>query len=279
MNGVLQSLRAPLFNPFYSCHMFNLAAFPVLRLFIVCLVLLYSPFCQADLVKTVERIKPAIVGIGSFQKLHSPPVNFLGTGFVVEDGLHAITNAHVISDLSSNTSKGSLIIMTGKGEKPELRNATIIALDKEHDLALLRFEGTALPAMKLGDAGTIKEGKLLAFTGFPIGMVLGFYPVTHRATISSITPVILPAQNARQLDAAKIRQLQKSAYKIFQLDGTAYPGNSGSPLYDPDTGEVYGVVNMVFIKGKKESILSDPSGISYAIPANYVIDLLKHGGF
>lgn len=163
--------------------MFNPAAFPVLRLFIVCLVLLYSPFCQADLVKTVERIKPAIVGIGSFQKLHSPPVNFLGTGFVVEDGLHAITNAHVISDLSSNTSKGSLIIMTGKGEKPELRNATIIALDKEHDLALLRFEGTALPAMKLGDAGTIKEGKLLAFTGFPIGMVLGFYPVTHRATI------------------------------------------------------------------------------------------------
>lgn len=279
MNGALQSLRTTLLNPFYSCHMFNLAAFPILRLFIVYLILLYSPFCQADLVKTVERIKPAIIGIGSFQKLRSPPVNFLGTGFVVEDGLHAITNAHVISDLSGNTSKDSLIIMTGRGEKPELRNATIIALDKEHDLALLRFEGTALPAMKLGNASKIKEGKLLAFTGFPIGMVLGFYPVTHRATISSITPVILPAQNARQLDAAKIRQLQKSPYKIFQLDGTAYPGNSGSPLYDPDTGEVYGVVNMVFIKGKKEFILSDPSGISYAIPANYAIDLLKQGGF
>lgn len=259
--------------------MFNPAVFSIFRLLIACLILLHPSFSQADLVKTVEHIKPAIIGIGSFQKLRSPPVNFLGTGFVIKDGLHAITNAHVISDLSGNTSKDSLIIMTGRGDKPELRNATIVALDKEHDLALLRFEGTALPAMKLGDAIKIKEGKLVAFTGFPIGMVLGFYPVTHRATISSITPVILPAQNARQLDAAKIRQLQKSAYKIFQLDGTAYPGNSGSPLYDPDTGEVYGVVNMVFIKGKKESILSDPSGISYAIPSNYILDLLKQGGF
>ncbi|WP_367275478.1 serine protease [uncultured Nitrosomonas sp.] len=227
--------------------------------------------------ETVERIKPAIVGIGTFQKLRSPPVNFLGTGFVIEDGLHAITNTHVIADFSSGAGKkDTLIIMTGRGDKPELRNASIVALDKVHDLALLRFEGTALPVMKLGDARRIKEGKSMAFTGFPIGMVLGFYPVTHRATISSITPVILPAQNVRQLDATKIRELQQSAYKVFQLDGTAYPGNSGSPLYDPDTGEVYGVVNMVFIKGKKESILSDPSGISYAIPGNYITDLLNH---
>lgn len=234
--------------------------------------------CLADLVKTVEQIKPAIVGIGSFYKLRSPPVNFLGTGFVIGDGQHVITNTHVVSDLSSSKNKESLIIMTGKGDKPELRNAVVVALDKEHDLVLLRFEGTPLPAMKLGNASTIKEGKSLAFTGFPIGMILGFYPVTHRATISSITPVILPAQNARQLDAAKIRQLQRSAFTVFQLDGTAYPGNSGSPLYDPDTGEVYGVVNMVFVKGKKESILSDPSGISYAIPGNYITDLLKQGG-
>lgn len=234
--------------------------------------------CLADLVKTVEQIKPAIVGIGSFYKLRSPPVNFLGTGFVIGDGQHAITNTHVVSDLPSSKNKESLIIMTGKGDKPELRNAVVVALDREHDLALLRFEGTPLPAMKLGNASTIKEGKSLAFTGFPIGMVLGFYPVTHRATISSITPVILPAQNARQLDAAKIRQLQRSAFTVFQLDGTAYPGNSGSPLYDPDTGKVYGVVNMVFVKGKKESILSDPSGISYAIPGNYITDLLKQGG-
>ncbi|WP_164504263.1 serine protease [Nitrosomonas sp. HPC101] len=250
----------------------------ILRSFLASLLLLLSASCQADLIETIGRIKPAIVGIGSFHKLRSPPVNFLGTGFVIGDGQHVITNVHVISDLSDGKNKDALIIMTGKGNKPELRNTTIVAQDKEHDLALLRFEGTALPVMKLGNASKIKEGALLAFTGFPIGMVLGFYPVTHRATISSITPVILPAQNTRQLDATKIRQLQRSAYTVFQLDGTAYPGNSGSPLYDVDTGEVYGVVNMVFVKDKKESILSDPSGISYAIPGNYIMDLLKQNG-
>ena len=74
----------------------------------------------------------------------------------------------------------------------------------------------------------------------------------------------------------KIKQLNKTAFHVFQLDGTAYPGSSGSPLYDSDSGEVYGVVNLVFVKGKKESALSNPSGISYAIPANFVTELLKY---
>jgi S1-C subfamily serine protease len=62
---------------------------------------------------------------------------------------------------------------------------------------------------------------------------------------------------------------------VFQLDGTAYPGNSGSPLYDPETGIVYGIINKVLIKGMKESALSHPSGITYAIPSNYVRSLLQ----
>jgi hypothetical protein len=32
---------------------------------------------------------------------------------------------------------------------------------------------------------------------------------------------------------------------------------------------------MVFVKGKKEAALSNPSGITYAIPGNYINDLLK----
>jgi S1-C subfamily serine protease len=62
---------------------------------------------------------------------------------------------------------------------------------------------------------------------------------------------------------------------VFQLDATAYPGNSGSPLYDPDTGEVLGVVNMVFVKGTKESALTQPSGITYAVPSSHLEQLLK----
>ena len=62
---------------------------------------------------------------------------------------------------------------------------------------------------------------------------------------------------------------------MFQLDATAYPGNSGSPLYDGNTGLVIGVINSVFVKGAKENVLRDPSGITYAIPARYVQELLK----
>ena len=61
---------------------------------------------------------------------------------------------------------------------------------------------------------------------------------------------------------------------VFQLDATAFPGNSGSPLYDPATGEVVGILNMVFVKATKESALTQPSGISYAIPSRFLIELL-----
>lgn len=238
-------------------------------------LLFVSPLWGAELVQTIERIKPAVVGVGTFQKTRTPPVNFLGTGFVLDDGLHVVTNAHVVPELLDIANKESLVVITGKGKEPELRAATPVALDKEHDLALLRISGPALPAMELGDSGATREGQTLAFTGFPIGMVLGFYPVTHRAMVSAITPIVLPARNSRGLDAKMIGQLQRSAYTVFQLDGTAYPGSSGSPLYDPETGKVYGIVNMVFVKGMKETAISHPSGITYAIPGNYIHDLLR----
>ncbi len=234
-----------------------------------------SPLWANGLVKTIEDIKPSIVGVGTVQKTRSPQVNFLGTGFVLDDGFHVVTNAHVVPEVLDVANKESYIIITGKGNEPELRAATIAAIDKDHDLVLLKISGTALPAMELGDASSVREGRTLIFTGFPIGMILGFYPVTHRAMVSAITPIILPAHNSRQLNAKMIGRLQKPRYAVFQLDGTAYPGNSGSPLYDPETGLVYGVINMVFVKGTKEAALSNPSGITYAIPGTYIRSLLE----
>ena len=67
----------------------------------------------------------------------------------------------------------------------------------------------------------------------------------------------------------------RNPFVVYQLDIVAYPGNSGSPVYNVETGEVIGVVNSVFVKGTKESALEKPSGISYAIPVKYVHDLLK----
>jgi S1-C subfamily serine protease len=92
--------------------------------------------------------------------------------------------------------------------------------------------------------------------------------------VAAITPIAIPPGDARKLDPALVRRLQAGAFPVFQLDATAYPGNSGSPLYDAATGEVVGVLNMVFVKGSKENALTNPSGISYAIPSRYLQGLI-----
>lgn len=238
--------------------------------------LLISPVMGRELSHTIATIKPSVVGIGTFEKTRSPAVSFLGTGFAVGDGSLVVTNVHVVPALMDGDRMESLVVIAAKnGKEPELRTAVQVAVDKEHDLVLLKISGEPLPAMQIGDSSTAQEGQMFAFTGFPIGMILGFHPVTHRGMLSSITPIVLPALNSKHLDAKMINQIQKSAYTVFQLDGTAYPGSSGSPLYDPETGLIYGVINMVFVKGLKETALSQPSGITYAIPGSYVLDLLK----
>lgn len=240
-----------------------------------CLALASAP-CRADapLTQTIARVKPSIVGVGSLQKTRTPPMSFIGTGFVTGDGLSVLTCAHVIQKLLDANPNEIIGILTGQGEVAQFRPAKVQALDTEHDLALLRLAGAPLPALALGDAATVREGQAMAFTGFPLGTLLGLRHVTHRATVSSLTPVVMPSENARRLDARRLAQLQKAPYTVFQLDATAYPGSSGSPLFDPETGLVYGIVNMVYVKGLKEAALSAPSGITYAIPGSHIQAIL-----
>jgi hypothetical protein len=46
-------------------------------------------------------------------------------------------------------------------------------------------------------------------------------------------------------------------------------------VYDPVTGDVLAIINMVLVKSTKEAALSQPSGISYAVPVTYIRDLLQ----
>ena len=230
----------------------------------------------ADLKEVIPVVKRSVVGVGTYEPTRSPATMFTGTGFVVGDGLSVITNSHVVPDgVGQGERVGQLGIVTPDGTGMRFRPAQLVARDNEHDLAHLRLSGAPLPALELGDADTVQEGQDLAFTGYPLGMVLGLHAATHRATLAAITPIVTPSLNSRKLDARQIAALQRAPFSIFQLDGTAYPGNSGSPVYDPASGRVWGVINAVFVKGLKENAITNPSGITYAVPVSYVHKLLQ----
>lgn len=242
-------------------------------------VLLLLPFWTVgqsnanSLPNTIEKIKPSIVAIGTYQPTRRPPTSIYGTGFVVGDGSYVVTNYHVVDRDLDTERLEKLVVIEGRGRETISTEVNILAVSRQHDLAILKLN-RKLPPLQL-DGGTLRrEGEEIAFTGFPIGSVLGLFPVTHRGMISSITPTVIPVASSRQLDIKMIKAL-RSPILVYQLDGTAYPGNSGSPVFDPDTGAVIAVVNMVYVKDTKEDLLSEPSGITYAIPIKYLIELLS----
>ena len=226
-----------------------------------------------ELPDLVEAIKPSVVVVGTYSKTRSPPFSMRGTGFVVGSGNQIATNAHVVPEIIDSANGELLAVQTSASQ---LRLAKVVARDKSHDLALLSIDGEPMPAMTLQDPARVREGQSIAFMGFPIGGVLGFSSVTHRGIISAITPIALPSPTAQQLNEKVIKRLKTGSFEVYQLDGTAYPGNSGGPLIEVENGEVIGVINMVFVKGTKESVLSQPSGISFAVPVRYLLDLIRN---
>lgn len=242
-------------------------------LWLTAITFAWSPPGRADLPDTLLRVKPAIVAIGTHEPTRTPPRMFSGTGFVVGDGLTVVTNGHVLPPALDESKVEQLIVVAGTAERPEVRVARTVARDSEHDIAVLRIEGSPLPALTLADSDKLREGASVAFTGFPLGMVLGFRAATHRGIVAAITPYVVPSVQRRQLDAKSVKRMAKPFF-VFQLDVIAYPGNSGSPMYDPETGLVYGMLNSVFVKESKENLLKQPSGITYVIPGNHVRNLL-----
>jgi serine protease Do len=216
-----------------------------------------GPVSAGDLVQTVQVVKGSIVGVGTYSALRRPAMGLRGTGFVVLDGRHIITNYHVMPQKMDTADKERLVVVVKEDAQISQRDAKIVALDPEHDLALLL------------------DGTEIAITGFPIGNILGIYPVTHRGIVSAITPVRIPQVDSRLLDA---NMILRDPFDVYQLDITSFPGNSGSPVYDTSSGTVEAILNSTFIKETKEKALSEPSGISFAIPVVYVHLLLKKAG-
>jgi S1-C subfamily serine protease len=244
----------------------------------ICLMIAPSAW-SASLPDLIEKIRPGVVGVGTAYPPRQPNVKgervvYLATGFVVGDGRHIVTNAHVTGLALDSDNNQTLAVFTGRGVNATAHPAQVVREDKEHDLVLLEIQGSRLPALQLGNSDAVREGQDIAFTGFPLGMALGLYPVTHRGMVAAITPAAQPSADSDKLNSVKIARM-RAGFDAFQLDATAYPGNSGSPVFELGSGRVIGVINSVMVKETKETMLARPSGITYAIPSRYIKPLLS----
>jgi S1-C subfamily serine protease len=234
---------------------------------------------QVPLPELIKSMKPSIVGIGIYAPIKSKAPRIIGSGFVVGNGKHIVTNYHVVSKELDPTIVEHYVALSGEGKQPRVHKMTLVGVDPVHDLAILSIEDD-LPPVTLGSNSFADAGTNIVMTGYPIGAVLGLYPATHVGIVAAIAPDINPASNADELTISMLNRL-KDPFLIYQLDITAFPGNSGSPIYNRQNGEVIGVLNKVFVSAGKESALTNPSGISYAIPilqlrklaAKYSVDL------
>jgi S1-C subfamily serine protease len=248
------------------------------RSFVVAGASLATGLAQAaGLVDLIASMKPSVCAVGTFNALDSPRFGFRGTGFFVGNGSLVATCWHVLPEVAAETRPGvtSLAVLVSEAEgAPEVREADLVTSQRAHDLAVLRIKGRPGTPVNLAAASSPREGMEVALIGFPIGGVLGFKPVTHRGIVASIVASALPTAAARQLNEGSVARLREGSFELLQLDATAYPGNSGGPLFDVQTHQVIGVVNMVLVKNNRESALSQPTGITYAVPVRYLRDLL-----
>lgn len=247
---------------------------------IICL--LYSVTALAhdskDQVRLINTIKPSIVGVGVYDPLGAPRYRLLGTGFAVKSqgGITLIaTNHHVINGPAFDVENAAISVHVGEGKNAKFFQAELIAQDERADVAIVQIKGVVTPLTLARPSDPFAAGTDILLAGLPIGSVLGLYKSVHRGMVAAYVPMAIPQNNARDLTIDVIQQLRNPLF-VYQLDATAYPGNSGSPVINSETGEVIAILNSVLVKKTKEHVLSDPSGISYAIPVKRIVALLPN---
>jgi serine protease Do len=226
---------------------------------------------RTPVVVAVERAAPATVNITTTQEVHrsvnpffrSDPlfkeffgmfldprpqqVQSLGTGVIIDDEGHVLTNEHVLA--------GSTHIRVTLSDAREF-DAELIGADPETDLAVVRIadrDAHDLPIAPLGRSDDLMIGETVVAIGNPFGL--------HH----TVTTGVLSATNR------SIVSDDREYHGFLQTDASINPGNSGGPLLNLD-GEVIGINTAIF---------REAEGIGFAIPTEraqrIVDDLIRHG--
>ncbi|HDV6318254.1 TPA: trypsin-like peptidase domain-containing protein [Burkholderia multivorans] len=153
-----------------------------------------------------------------------------GSGFIVSPDGAILTSAHVIGDATDAT------VRLANGRE---FHATVVAVDPQSDVAVLRIDGTRLPYVPIADATRVRAGEPVMTIGAPDGA-----GNTVTAGIVSATPRRLP---------------DGSAFPFLQTDIAVNPDNSGGPVFDR-AGNVVGIAMQVYTGADRYASLT------FAIP-------------
>lgn len=182
-----------------------------------------------------------------------------GSGVIIDDQGHIVTNNHVIADAAAKPADYDLTIVFNDGEKVP---ATLVGRDPKTDLAVLKVDDTKnLSVAKLGNSDDLVVGQEVVAAGAPLGL----RSTVTRGIISALhRPVPLPGEGDGP----------PAVIDAVQTDAAINHGNSGGPLINMDS-EVIG------INTAGKSLSDSASGLGFAVPVNEVkavaAALIKNG--
>ena len=209
---------------------------------------------EAATVTLVRDVTPAVVTVVNLQQVAGPfgatdgtqPAGS-GTGFVLDEEGHIVTNNHVVA----GGQQFEVVFPNG-----ETRPAELVGADPTSDLAVVRIDGEVPATVPLGDSDALEPGQPVVAIGSPLGELT-----------TTVTAGIVSALNRDFPAGSPCSGLYTN---LIQHDAAINPGNSGGPLFNL-AGEVVGVNTL----GIPVSPTGQPvQGLFFAIPANTVRDIV-----
>src|SRR5690242_8517102 len=181
-------------------------------------------------VSVVDRVGPSVVSIGVSAGGPRAEAHGAGSGVIMSSDGYVLTNSHVVHQASS------LEVSLTDGRRFA---ATLVGEDPATDLAVVKVDAPALPAVHLGRSARLRVGQLVIAIGNPFG-----FQSTVSAGVVSALGRSLRSTSGRLID------------DVIQTDVALNPGNSGGPLVD-SRGRVVGI---------NTAIIAMAQGISFAVP-------------
>ena len=247
-------MEYPLRKPFVLRALF--AAMLALLAIVPATVAQQTPTTEGEMtpVEVVDKVGPAVVTVINQQTVgdvfggQQTVEAGAGTGFIIDDQGHIVTNWHVVTNGTSFS-----VIMSDGTEVP----AELIGQDPRDDLAVEKNDPKNLTAtLPLGDSTQLKQGQTVLAIGSPLG-----------SFGNTVTKGIVSGLNRNQLEGAGGGSYCQNYTNLIQHDAAINPGNSGGPLFNLK-GEVIGV-NTLGIPVSPDG--STPiQGIFFAVPSNTV---------